>query len=319
MKKAQKNNKPILIIFGPTGVGKSDLALQIAQHVSAEIVNMDVGQFYTPLSIGTAKPDWQKSPVPHHLFDVINEPKQLTVVTYRNKLSEKINSIWKNEKIPIVVGGSGFYLKSLFFPPRTIRGNNPIVGQINDDDSWCLLKKIDPHRAAQIDKKDTYRISRALMIWRETGKSPSVYLPFFQPLGNSLIIFANRERNELYDRIDNRVLQMIDQGWIDEVRNLQGTAWESFIRLKKIIGYDNIFDYLQHETIQARQYMIKIIQQRTRNYAKRQHTFWRMLKNKLKQASSSDKEQEIFLDEVNLTFIPLHLYIKQLLEQLRIK
>src|SRR3990172_4748508 len=103
----------MLIIYGPTGVGKTDMALAIAERMPSEIVNMDVGQFYTPLSIGTAKPAWRSSPVPHHLFDILDTPKNITVVEYRTLLLKKINEIRDRGNLPIVVGGSGFYLYSL--------------------------------------------------------------------------------------------------------------------------------------------------------------------------------------------------------------
>ncbi len=326
MIKQKSNGNFILIIFGPTGAGKTDLALQIAQQVEAEIVNMDVGQFYKPFSIGTAKPDWYNSPIPHHLFDIIDEPKGLTVVAYRDKLRATINTIWQNKKLPIVVGGSGFYLKSLFFPPRTIESSiEPVLNIAHNakyskavgSNSWELLRTIDSVRAAQIDKNDTYRINRALTIWYATGRLPSAYAPIYKPLANCLLIFTERDKHDLYTNIDNRVIQMIDHGWIDEVKTLQGTNWVPFIRDKKIIGYDDICHYLTgNQTEQKRQHMIKTIQKRTRNYAKRQYTFWRMLEKKLKKVTSTNKKQEVVLESVNLTFVQLHLYIKQLLERL---
>src|SRR5205809_276369 len=99
----------MLIIYGPTGVGKSELALTVASQMPAEIINMDVGQLYTPFSIGTAKPDWRHQTIPHHLFDAINEPKQYTVVEYRNAVFKLVSDIRERGAIPILVGGSGFY------------------------------------------------------------------------------------------------------------------------------------------------------------------------------------------------------------------
>ena len=107
----------MLIIYGPTGVGKSDLACTIAEKVPAEIVNADMGQLYTPLSIGTAKPNWQQEPSRHHLFDVMNEPRNCTVIEYRQMLKMVLQDIWSRGKLPIVVGGSGFYVQSIFYPP----------------------------------------------------------------------------------------------------------------------------------------------------------------------------------------------------------
>ena len=115
MKKKLIKQPFTLIIYGPTGVGKTDLALDLAQHIPIEIINMDMGQFYTPLSIGTAKPDWKNSPVPHHLFDIINEPRNFTVSEYRILFYKKVGEIIERGNLPVVVGGSGFYLHSLLF------------------------------------------------------------------------------------------------------------------------------------------------------------------------------------------------------------
>src|SRR5579863_9779399 len=113
-------NRPfMLIVYGPTGVGKTDVALAIAQHIPAEIINMDMGQFYTPLSIGTAKPDWKNSPIPHHLFDIIDTPINYTVAEYRTMLYKTVQEVIGRGNLPILVGGSGFYLHSLLFPPHT--------------------------------------------------------------------------------------------------------------------------------------------------------------------------------------------------------
>src|SRR5260221_12969282 len=108
----------MLVLYGPTGVGKTDLALALAEHIPVEIINMDVGQFYTPLSIGTAKPDWKHSTVAHHLFDIIDAPAHCTVTEYRSLVYKKIQEIRERGRLPILVGGSGFYLHVLLFPTQ---------------------------------------------------------------------------------------------------------------------------------------------------------------------------------------------------------
>src|SRR5579859_8042174 len=106
-----------LVITGPTGVGKTDFALDLAQHIPSEIINADMGQCYKPLTIGTSKPDWKSQATPHHIFDVLDEPAHFSVTDYREKVLDLIHGIWSRNKLPIIVGGSGFYIKSLFFPP----------------------------------------------------------------------------------------------------------------------------------------------------------------------------------------------------------
>ena len=100
-----KKQKFFIVLYGPTAVGKTDLSLAIAQQLSAEIINMDVGQFYTPLSIGTAKPDWCSFSTPHHLFDTIDSPRDFSVTEYRQSVLEKMDMIWQRNHVPLLVGG----------------------------------------------------------------------------------------------------------------------------------------------------------------------------------------------------------------------
>jgi len=312
----------MLIISGPTATGKTEFANLIAKHVPAEIVNMDVGQFYTPLSIGTAKPDWQSADVPHHLFDILDKPCNYSVVQYRQLFINTINDICKRGKLPIVVGGSGFYLKSLLFPPQAeseISGNQ--AQRASKKALWDQLHAIDPERAQKIDKNDVYRIERALDIWYTTGKRPSLYVPTYKPPVPFLILFLTRERKDLYKRIDERVLQMVKHGFIPEVERLHGTSWEPFIREKKIIGYNELIDYVAGDkSATALSKTIGTIAKRTRNYAKRQETFWRMLQRLLDQAHQTSHDANMHIvsaaESVNLTFNDCHIYIKQLIKQL---
>jgi tRNA dimethylallyltransferase len=306
----------MIVVYGPTGVGKTAFVDELAQSIPAEIVNADMGQLYVPLSIGTAKPDWRHAPVPHHLFDVINEPVRYTVVAYRELVKKTMDAIWKKNKIPILVGGSAFYLKSLFFPPIS---NDIKETVLQEDDLWEQLNTIDPDRASKIPKQDSYRLKRALALYQGTGAKPSEFKPVYDPPADSyLMICLTRDRKELYERIDRRVLEMFDQGWSQEVSQLLGTNWESFILEKKIIGYDDIVHYLKNGD-HSYDDLLARIQKRTRNYAKRQMTFWRMLKRQLEEALGQELEKSYrcCIEEVNLTCIDLHLYIEQL--QKRVK
>jgi len=304
----------LLIIFGPTGVGKTDVALALAKHVQAEIVNIDVGQFYVPLSIGTAKPDWQSSHVVHHLFDILNKPIDYTVVEYRNRFLETTRQIWQRENLPLVVGGSCFYLHALFFPPHD--GSKSVQKKIcvsnNESTLWKELNAIDPERAAKIHPHDIYRIKRALEIWYRTGKKPSAFAPMYDPPSPYTLICLTRDRDDLYARINKRTEEMICVGWIDEVKALRGTPWEQFLRTKNLIGYPEILDYLEDK--QSLDTTIQRIQQETRNYAKRQLIFWRRLEKKLKQEILGSTT---YIETVNLTTTDLDLYIKQLLKHVK--
>ena len=275
--------KRSIIIAGPTGVGKTDLALLLAKKVDAEIINADVGQFYKPLIIGTAKPDWKSFIIPHHLFDVLDEPLNFTVVSFRKKVEVLINEIKSRGKVPIIVGGSGFYLNSLFFPPQkeSIIERLAHNSEIPTIDLWEKLNSIDSQRASQINENDRYRIERALDIWYGTGVLPSTYTPTFNALDDAYVLFLTRTIDDLYKRIDDRVKIMIQCEWLDEVENLS-SDWHQFLLQKKLIGYDDIIRYLDNQ-INSIEELIALIQQKTRNYAKRQLTFNRMLTKKFEE------------------------------------
>jgi len=291
--------KFVLMIFGPTAVGKSDFAEKLAANMPAQI-----------------------SPIKHNLFDIIDEPRLFNVCEYRKMLLQKAQTIWDNNELPILVGGSGFYLKSLFFPPISYDSlpdqadKNDNIKDVCGVELWNRLNAVDPQRAAKIDKNDTYRIQRALDVWSLTGKKPSERVPVYDFPCNFILLFLTREREELYKRIDDRVGIMMNEGWIDEVKQLQGTEWETFLKKKKLIGYDIILDYLEgKQTNKDLQQAIQIIQQKTRNYAKRQVTFFKSFERQLKQAISKKNASAVSskIEIVNLTLLDIDLYIKQLL------
>jgi tRNA dimethylallyltransferase len=308
----------VLIIYGPTGVGKTDVSLSIAHNISSEIINMDIGQFYTPFSIGTAKPNWENAPVTHHLFDIINNPCSLTVVEYRAVVQQKIHDIIKRGNLPILVGGSAFYLHALLFPLYEALNDTPTYVSTNESDHvWNILSAIDPQRAKQIDPSDSYRIERALDIWRKTGKTPTSFLPYYNPIADYILMYAIRDTPELNKRINDRVISMVQQGWIQEVQQLIGTPWESFIRKKKLIGYNEIIDFLKGKQDEiSKNHMIEIIRNKTRQYAKRQRTFWRKLEREVSHQSNYQGEYIGCLESVNLTNTDFRLYINELLKRL---
>jgi len=307
----------IIIVHGPTGVGKTEFVDALACMYPIEIINMDMGQCYLPLSIGTAKPDWQNSPTPQHLFDLFKEPTYGSVSTYRKLALEKISSIQAAGNIPVLVGGSSFYLKSLFFPPCEPVNQQVMAdtGYPSDANLWQTLNAIDQKRARSIHPHDTYRIRRALAIWYSTGLPPSSFEPpFVAPAGMVSLFYLTRTTADLYNRINQRVLQMVDAGWLDEVRGLVGSAWHEFLLKKNILGYPELFAYLAGTADKER--TIELIQQKTRNYAKRQQTFWRSLAAQLADnyAGVNNAHCGYECTTINLTDMPSHLYIDQLLD-----
>ena len=313
-----KHQLPIIFVYGPTAVGKSQFAESLAQKVPAEIVNMDSAQCYTELKIGTAKPNWQASETPHHLFDIIDAPVYTSVTEYRERALAAIAEIRKKGKVPIFVGGSGFYLMSLLFPPLL----DQFVSNYSGDGTWQELNRIDPDRAANIHPNDQYRIDRALDIWHAIGVKPSEYTPQFDAPGDFSIFFLTRDRQELRDRIEQRVDLMLQEGLVQEVASLS-SEWHKFLKKKKFIGYPQVLHYLESsQTAQDYQKMRVDIINKTAAYAKRQWTFWRMLKGKiddlnyLKKGVHGEVPPHFDAAVINLTLSDLDLYIKQLSERL---
>lgn len=300
----------VIVITGPTATGKSDFAEKVAQEIGGEIINADIGSWYTPLTIGTAKPDLSRILVPHHLFNILDKPERFTVVEFRNRVQRIVQGIWNRGKMPVIVGGSAFYIKSLWYASQESGSSSEIEkelmhSQINTQDLWRQLFQIDPRRAEKINENDRYRIVRALGIYQSTGKKPSSFEPTYEPIAPMVGIFCNRDRQKLYDRINYRTDIMLHDGWIKEVEGLMGTEWESFLIEKKIIGYDDIIYYLKSEkSFELYQKLVSSIQQKTRNYAKRQITFLsklqKDLKNMQKNSESLDAVFEIDLDAVDI-------------------
>ncbi len=287
-----------LIITGPTASGKTQLSEMIASIRSCEIINADVGQFYKPLSVGTAKPDLVNIAYKHHLFDLLDKPEDLSVVKYRNLVTDLVNDICARGKIPVIVGGSLFYIKSLFFPPQELpiqelKNNNQInIDELDKDQQWELLQKIDPERSAELHQNDNYRINRALKIWIQTGSKPSAYKPRLKPKFNTLIVYVKPETAILKDRINMRTLLMInphsvlENGWIEEAEHLIGTDWEAFLKSKNLIGYPEIFEWIKAgKKCSALPALIEKIQIQTVQYAKRQKTFWKSFERQILQAA----------------------------------
>lgn len=294
------HNNYALILLGQTASGKSSLSEKLAIHFDAEIINMDIGSFYTPLTIGTAKA--KNSQIHYHMVDVIDAPYNLNVVEYRERVVQALHDIWARKKLPILVGGSGFYLKSLFFqsPPMV---QKPLQEPKKQDapqtvSTWQELNAIDPLRAQNIHPHDTYRIERALEIWRLTQLLPSSFDPLYSPISRNFdIVYLTRNQDDLHARIQARIDEMVQQGLPEEVFSLyQDRLWRDFLMVKKIIGYNDFFDsFEKYGNDNKEQWLPKVIQSigsRTRAYAKRQRVFWKMLKNMLQKAGY-DQAQEI--------------------------
>lgn len=284
-------SRGFICIYGPTGVGKTSLAELYATQVHGNIINMDMGQMYEPLSIGTAKPLWQSTSFQQYLFDSIKSPSSFDVARYRATVQSVVSSIHDQHRVPIFVGGSGFYCSSLFFK---LTSTKAFFSSGDKELTWQRLHQLDPLRAAQIHPHDEYRIRRALASI-DAGELPSAHKPVWEPIDTpQVLIFMQRDRDDLTARIEQRVDQMFDMGLIDEVAGLSA-EWRSFVLEKKIIGYQEVLAFLEGKTTlaQAREEIII----RSRQYAKRQMSYGRMLFRQLSEYST------VSLVELNLSIM----------------
>ena len=294
-----------LIITGPTASGKTYLSEQLIQKIPSQVINADVGQFYQPLNIGTAKPDLKKISYKTHLFDIATEPVDVTVVAYCSMVIDIAHKLFQSGLCPIIVGGSLFYLKSLFFPPcehvTAVKVKKTRTCSVKS--LWQQLCDIDPVRAQEINQNDVYRINRALDIWEQAGVLPSLYKPRFDQPFRAFIVFVHPPQKVLHEKIALRTQHMImDGGWIEEVKTLRGSDWEPFLKKKGLIGYPELFAWLdaggKKEQLPE---LIRKIQISTMQYAKRQITFWASFKKQLEKEDvlSSNNIKIMCIDDVS--------------------
>jgi tRNA dimethylallyltransferase len=275
----------ILAILGPTGVGKTQISLELADILDGEIVSLDSRQVYKYMDIGTAKPTKKEmKKIAHHLIDIIYPDEKFTAADYGKKAREIIKEIIKRKKQPIVVGGSGLYLKALtkgFF--KGPKADEKLRGKLREEESkfgpyylYEKLREVDPKAAQRIHPNDSVRIIRALEVYELTGKSITSlqekgdYEPFeldFIKVGLSL------DRKKLYEMIDQRVEKMITEGFLDEVKGLKEKGYSSKLKAFKTVGYQELFSYLEGKIDLP--LAVESIKLNTRHYAKRQLTWFR--------------------------------------------
>lgn len=299
--------KFFIIITGPTAVGKTDFADYLSKKLNfkTEILNADLGQFYTPLNIGTAKPDLEKVSN-YSLFNILNEPKDFTAFDFKELIFQKIQELWLKNIIPIIVGGSLFYIKTLFFQPKQLsfkNSENIDFSENTTEDLYNKLISVDKLRACEINKNDRYRIEVALNLWYKSGLKPSdLKSDFSMPLNSKVLFYyLNRDRKELYDIINKRTEKLFQSGFIEEVDNLD-CNWKNFLIRKKIIGYNDILEnrYLDINKL------VEKVSQRTRNYAKKQIIFWQKFMPLL------INRDNLLVKEINLNFEDVDLHIEKL-------
>lgn len=269
----------ILVIGGPTAVGKSDFAVSIAQEINGEIVNADSVQIYKDLNIGTAKPPQESiKKVTHHLLDVADPSEPWDAKRYEIEALKVIEEITQRGKIPIIVGGSGFYIEALLSGlEENISKDTKLREELWRMDNLTLynkLKEVDPERAAKIHPNDKKRIIRALEIFILTGTKPSTikWKPQTRKHWDVLKVAIVREKEELKKRIESRTAKMIEEGWLDETERLLNKYGKIRI-LTSTIGYREMIKVIEGEITQEE--ALQIIIKKTYKYAKRQISWFK--------------------------------------------
>lgn len=275
----------LIIVLGPTGVGKSEVAFQIALNVNGEIINADSQQVYRHMDIGTAKPGLDKRKrVAHHLIDIIDPDEEFNVGLFRQKFLEIAPEIWSRGKQAIACGGTGLYLKSLLHGLFTGPSKDPALRRRLEtearekglDSLYGRLQESDPDAAARIHPNDRQRIIRALEVFELTGKRMSEWQKehgFRESPFDALKLGLTREREELYALIDRRCDEMVAHGFVEEARRLLDRGYRPDLNSMRSVGYRHMWFYLSGEM--ALEDALSLMKRDTRRLAKRQLTWFR--------------------------------------------
>lgn len=264
----------ILAIVGPTCSGKSMLAIKLAKYFNAKIINADPYSCYKELNIGVAKPSFDElNKVKHNLINIVSVSERFTIYDYQIKFRECINNLIKENKNVIIVGGSGLYLRSAIYDYEFKESNNEDYSFINDlsnEDIYNKLKEIDPQSLEKIHINNRKRLIRAYQIFLESGQTKSSIenKQIHKSIYDVKIIGINPNREELYKNINDRVDRMFAEGLIDEVNGLFN-KFNKELQAFQAIGYK---EFTQSNDINE---IKELIKKNTRNYAKRQLTFFK--------------------------------------------
>lgn len=282
--------KPLIILTGPTAVGKTKLSIKLAKAVNGEIISADSMQVYHYMDIGSAKilPEEMEG-VPHHLVDCLDPDEEFNVVRFQQMAKEAMEDIYARNRIPILVGGTGFYIQA-------VTGDIDFT-ECGEDNSYRkeleqlakeqgaevlhnMLAKVDPESAIAIHANNTKRVIRALEYYQQTGEPISQHnkqqrekeSPY-----NLAYFVLNDERSHLYARIDARIDEMLKEGLVDEVKRLQQMGYHKGMVSMQGLGYKEILSYL--DGTWSLEEAVYVLKRDTRHFAKRQITWFKREKN----------------------------------------
>lgn len=296
--------KPLVILTGPTAVGKTALSIKLASEIGGEIISADSMQVYRQMDIGSAKikPE-EMGGIPHHLIDILEPEEEFNVCLFEKLALEAMEQIYERGHIPVVVGGTGFYIQALlyqivFTEEETDTAYRDKLWQLGEEKGnhylHELLRKVDPESAEEIHENNRKRVIRALEFYENCGKPISTHNKEQRQKTsayNSCYFVLTDDRKKLYERIESRVDQMLSKGLVDEVRTLKERGCNASMVSMQGLGYKEILEYLDGRCslLEA----VEKIKKETRHFAKRQLTWFRRERDVIwidKQAFAYDED-----------------------------
>lgn len=300
--------KRLLVICGATATGKSALAVDCAKAMDTEIISADSQLVYRGLNIGTAKPTVaEMHGITHHLIDVVSPFEEFSVSDYESQALPIVDKLLKEDRTPVICGGTGFYINSLLFKlgygkakgDKTIRAKyENVLAEKGKQYLFSLLEQVDPETALKLHENDTKRVIRALEIFEISGVKKSEQQDDAKPRYDYLAVAVDYPRERLYERINCRVDVMFNSGLIKEVQSLLDRGIDENSQCMQAIGYKEVVFGLKNGFNEST--MRDIIKQNTRHYAKRQKTFFKKLPNIIwlkPQEATAEKVLELLNDK----------------------
>lgn len=275
---------PLIVVVGPTAVGKSALAVRLAEDLGGEIISADSRQVYRFMDIGTAKPTTEEQQrVPHHLISIVDPDEAFTLARFQDLAFEAIEAVLARGRVPFLVGGTGLYVKAV------VEGYK--IPRVEPDEPWRQamyrlaeeqgpevlfqrLQRVDPVAASAIEPNNVRRIIRALEVYKQTGRPVSELWEATAPPYRTLMLGLTMPRHLLYERIDKRVDVMIEQGLVEEVRGLVGRGYSLDLPAMSGLGYRQIGMYLRSEIDLPE--AIRLIKRDTRRFVRHQYGWFRL-------------------------------------------
>jgi len=297
--------KRVLIIAGPTAVGKTAVAETVAEKLGGELISADSRQIYKGLDVGTAKP--RNSKIPYHLIDIVTPEKRYDAAQFARDAQTLIKQIYDRGKTPIIVGGTGLYIRALTegifegdFRDETVR-EELLRRWRAGENLYAELMRVDPEAAKKIDPKNFVRIQRALEVYIVSGKPISYWWKTATKKPSEwkfVKIILNKERKALYERIEKRVDEMLEAGWVDEVKNLLKSGVPENAPALSSIGYRQVVDYIKGKLSwdQMREQIIKA----TKEYARRQLIWFRKEPGAVWLDTTGKNPQEVALEVIKI-------------------